>query len=88
MQDGSQAFNCEVDVPDRTPPQLFEVANGSLGMMNGAMDSAGNPGCVKCDPPLAGSAGAFFSIPTARLSTAEEPWSGTFGGPGHDHREN
>lgn len=88
VQDGSQAFNCEVEVPDRTPPQLFEVANGSIGMMNGAMDSSGNPGCVKCDPPLAGSAGAFFSIPTSRLSMAEEPWSGTFGGPGHDHREN
>lgn len=86
--DGQQVFTCQVNVPDRTPPQLFEVANGSIGMMNGALDSSGNPGCNKCDPPLAGSAGAFFSIPTTRLSQAIEPWVGTFGGAGHDHREN
>ncbi len=88
VQDGSEAFLCEVDVPARTAPQLFEVADGSLGMMNGALDSGGNPGCNKCDPPLANSSGAFFSIPTNRLSVAEEPWVGTFGGAGHDHREN
>ncbi|HEY0883288.1 MAG TPA: hypothetical protein VGD87_17250, partial [Archangium sp.] len=70
------------------PPQLFEVANGSLGIMNGALDGLGNPGCSKCDPPLANSAGAFFSFSTPRLSIAEEPWVGTFGGAGHDHREN
>lgn len=88
VQDGSEAFSCPIELPDRTPPQLFEIANGSLGMMNGALDQSGNPGCNKCDPPLAGSAGAFFSIPTSRLSIAEEPWVGTFGGAGHDHREN
>jgi hypothetical protein len=88
VQDGSEAFNCPIQLPDRTPPQLFEVANGSLGIMNGALDSSGNPGCSKCDPPLAGSAGAFFSVPTRGLSVAEEPWVGTFGGAGHDHREN
>lgn len=88
VEDGSQAFLCPVEVSGRTPPQLFEVANGSLGMMNGALDSMGNPACVKCDPPLANSAGTFFSIPTSQLSVAEEPWVGTFGGAGHDHREN
>ena len=56
--------------------------------MSGALDSLGNPGCNKCDPPLAGSAGAFFSMPTSGLSVASEPWVGTFGGAGHDHREN
>ncbi|MGV3624533.1 MAG: tenascin-X [Archangium sp.] len=90
VQDGSQAFLCPVEVPvTRTPPQLFEVANGSVGMMNGAMDFDDvTPGCNKCDPPLAGSSGAFFSIPTPTLTVAEEPWVGTFGGAGHDHREN
>lgn len=88
VTDGSQAFVCPVQVSGRTPPQLFEVANGSLGMMNGALDAMGQPGCVKCDPPLANSAGTFFSIPTATLSVADEPWVGTFGGAGHDHREN
>ncbi len=88
VQDGTEAFHCPVQLPARTPPQLFEVANGSLGVMNGAIDGSGNPGCNKCDPPLAGSAGAFFSIPMTGLSIAQEPWVGTFGGAGHDHREN
>jgi len=88
VQDGTQAFNCPVELPNRTPPQVFEVANGSLGVMSGALDSVGNPGCSKCDPPLAGTAGAFFSIPTRGLSVAQEPWVGTFGGAGHDHHEN
>ncbi len=88
VQDGYEAFSCPVEVSGRTPPQLFEVANGSLAVMNGALDTQGNPGCGKCDPPFAGSAAAFFSIPTPTLSIAEEPWVGTFGGAGHDHREN
>lgn len=89
--DGSEAFSCPVNVDDgRTPPQLFEVANGSIAMMNGAMDpdDPALPGCNKCDPPLAGSSAAFFSYPTPLLSPAVEPWVGTFGGAGHDHREN
>jgi PQQ enzyme repeat len=88
VQDGSTAFQCPVAVPARTPPQVFEIANGSMGMMNGAMDVAGNAGCSKCDPPLAGSAGHFFSFPTEGLSVADEPWVGAFGGAGHDHQEN
>ena len=88
VHDGAEAFNCPVQLPARTPPQLFEVANGSIGVMSGALDSLGNPGCSKCDPPLAGTAGAFFSIPTRGLRVAQEPWVGTFGGAGHDHREN
>lgn len=89
VQDGSQAFLCPLELPvTRTPPQLFEVAGGSVAIMNGAMDFEGNAGCNKCDPPLAGSSGAFFSVPTPTLSIATEPWVGTFGGAGHDHREN
>lgn len=90
VQDGSEAFMCPLELSSlRTPPQLFEVANGSLAIMNGAMDSlTGGPGCDKCDPPLAGSNGAFFSVQTPTLTIAEEPWVGTFGGAGHDHREN
>jgi hypothetical protein len=88
VQDGTRAFQCPVAVGDRTPPQLFEVAIGSIAMMNGALDVTGAPGCNKCDPPLAGSSGTFYSIPTARLSPAVAPWVGTFGGAGHDHREN
>ncbi|MBL8915089.1 MAG: PQQ-binding-like beta-propeller repeat protein [Archangium sp.] len=90
VQDGATAFQCPVAVGDRTPPQLFEVANGTIAMMNGAMDpnGTGMPGCNKCDPPLAGSSGTFVSIPTPKLAPANQPWVGTFGGSGHDHREN
>ena len=88
VHDGAEAFNCPVQLTARTPPQLFEVANGSIGVMSGALDSLGNPGCSKCDPPLAGTAGSFSSIPTRGLAVAREPWVGTFGGAGHDHREN
>jgi hypothetical protein len=88
VQDGYEAFSCPIEVAGRTPPQLFEVANGSLGVMNGALDAMGNPGCGKCDPPFAGSAATFFSVPTPTLSIAAEPWVGTFGGAGHDHQEN
>lgn len=85
---GAEAFICPLRIPSRTPPQLFEVANGSVGIMNGAVDGFGDPGCSKCDPPLAGTTGAFFSVPTRGISIAQEPWVGTFGGAGHDHHEN
>ncbi len=88
VEDGSQAFMCPIEaISSRTGPQLFEVANGSITMMNGAMEPGGNPGCVKCDPPLAYSSGAFFTWQTPTLSTPVAPWPGTFGGAGHDHRE-
>ena len=50
----------------RSEPQLFEVADGSIALMEGS------DACGKCDPPYAGK---------------HEPWVGTFGGAGHDHRE-
>ena len=81
-------FSCPLDLgAARTGPQLFEVADGSLAIMEGVLDSAGKPGCSKCDPPFAGGAGRFHSLPTPGLSTAVEPWLGTFGGVGHDHQE-
>jgi hypothetical protein len=88
VQDGHVAFTCPLELPGRTPPQLLEVANGSIAVMNSALDGDNNPACGKCDPPYAGSAAAFFSIPTPTLSVAQEPWVGTFGGAGHDHQEN
>jgi hypothetical protein len=80
-RDGSLAFSCPLVVSARTEPQLLEVANGSIAFMEGS-DS-----CSKCDPPFAGSAAAFHTVTTPLLSVAEEPWVGTFGGAGHDHRE-
>ena len=87
VQNGLVAFSCPVVLPNRTPPQLFEFANGSLSVMDGALDDQGNPGCEKCDPPFARSSGAFQTIGTPGLSISREPWVGTFGGADHDHHE-
>jgi hypothetical protein len=88
VNDGREAFTCPVELgTTRSGPQLFEVANGSLGVMEGAFTGGGQPGCSKCDPPFAGTAGRFFSLPTPGLGVAAEPWLGTFGGAGHDHQE-
>jgi hypothetical protein len=87
VQNGLTAFSCPVSLPTRTPPQLFEFANGSLTVMNGALDDQGGPGCEKCDPPFAHSSAAFQTITTPGLSISREPWVGTFGGADHDHHE-
>ncbi len=88
VEDGSEAFSCPVEVPTtRTEPQLFEVANGSMTLLNSAVEYSGVPGCVKCDPPLALSNGAFSTYDTPTLQVPVAPWPGTFGGAGHDHRE-
>lgn len=89
VEDGSQAFLCPLNPPTtRTEPQLFEVANGSLGLMNGSVDDFNTAGCVKCDPPLASSSAMFSTFATPTLSIPVAPWPGTFGGAGHDHQEN
>ncbi len=87
VHDGSEAFTCPIASPMRTPPQLFEIANGSMGLMEGALDASQQPGCNKCDPPFAGSAAAFHSFKLPGISLPKAPWVGTFGGAGHDHRE-
>lgn len=87
VHDGSEAFSCPVAYSAATPPQLFELAEGSLTVMGGALDVGGNRGCGKCDPPFAGSSARFITLPTAGLGVPKEPWLGTFGGPTHDHQE-
>jgi hypothetical protein len=84
---GGESFLCPLNIAPRTSPQLMEVANGSLTFMEGALDEDGNPACLKCDPPLAGSSATFRTLNLPGLRMAEEPWSGTFGGPNHDHHE-
>lgn len=82
VRDGREAFRCEVNIPSRTGPQLFEVADGSLALMEGSN------ACGKCDPPYAGSSATFHTMKVPLISVArEEPWLGAFGGAGHDHRE-
>jgi hypothetical protein len=82
-KEGGTAFTCPVATgPVRSAPQLFEVANGSIAFMEGANT------CGKCDPPYAQSSAAFHTLPLPLISqTNDEPWVGTFGGAGHDHRE-
>ncbi len=87
VHDGSEAFTCPIEGPMRTAPQLFEIANGSMGLMEGALDASGQPGCNKCDPPFANSAAAFHSYSLPGITLPRAPWVGTFGGAGHDHRE-
>lgn len=87
VNDGSEAFTCPLLMVPRTPAQLFEVGAGTLGLMEGAQSEDGAPACGKCDPPFAGSAATFRQFAVPGLSVAEAPWLGTFGGPGHDHRE-
>ncbi len=87
VKDGSEAFTCPLALSPPTPTQLFEVANGSLTMMAGALDDTGGRGCGKCDPPFAGSSATFWTVPLPGVGIAAEPWLGTFGGAGHDHRE-
>lgn len=88
VENGQTAFRCELDLHGRTWPQLFEVADGHVALMHGALDSDGRgPSCGKCDPPFAGSSAAFEVFDTVGLSTSPDPWPGTFGGPSHDHHE-
>jgi hypothetical protein len=87
VNDGSEAFSCPVVLQARTPVQVFELGAGTVGVMDGALDETGAPGCGKCDPPYAGSSAAFRQFQVPGLGVAHEPWIGTFGGPGHDHRE-
>lgn len=87
VNDGREAFTCPVTLSPRTAPQLFEVGEGYLGLMQGALDAQGNAACGKCDPPFAGSSAAFHGWQLRGIGVAHEPWVGTFGGAAHDHRE-
>lgn len=80
-RDGQEAFRCELASAPRGIPQLVEVGPGSLVVMDGAET------CGECDPPFAYSQARFQRFPIPRLTSANVPWPGTFGGPGHDHHE-
>ncbi|AFE03222.1 hypothetical protein COCOR_00029 [Corallococcus coralloides DSM 2259] len=79
-KDGSEVFQCPVPNAD-TPAQFLELGPDSVVMMDGADE------CGDCDPPFAYSRARFRRFPIPGLKPAEEPWPGTFGGPGHDHHE-
>jgi hypothetical protein len=80
-KDGQEAFRCELGYQPRSLPQLVELGPGSLLVMDGATS------CGECDPPFAYSRARFQRFPMPGLTPANEPWPGTFGGPGHDHHE-
>lgn len=78
---GLESWTCDVSHSYRSAPQLFEVANGSIALMEGAEE------CGKCDPSYAQSHAGFHSFGLNGIEIAKEPWLGTFGGAGHDHAE-
>jgi outer membrane protein assembly factor BamB len=78
---GNEEWSCPLGHSYRTAPQLLEVANGSIALMEGS-DECGN-----CDPPYAQSEAEFHSFPVRGLEVSREPWIGTFGGADHDCRE-
>jgi hypothetical protein len=80
-RDGSEAFTCPMKLEGRSAPQLVEISEGAMALMEGS------DACGKCDPPFANSSAAFHTYPLRLISPALEPWLGTFGGPEHDHRE-
>lgn len=80
-QTGREEWACPTSVALRTGPQLFEIANGAMAIMENAKT------CGTCDPPFAGSQAAFHVFSAPQLSIPLEPWIGAFGGSGHDHRE-
>lgn len=80
--DGNEAFRCELGYAPRGIQNLVELAPGALVMMDGATT------CGECDPPFAYSQPRFQRFTIPGLMPAEQPWPGTFGGPGHGHHEN
>ncbi len=80
-KDGSFAFSCPLGGSFRTAPQLFEVAKGTLAVMENAST------CGKCDPPFANSRARFHTFELPGIEVADVPWPGTFGGASHDHHE-
>jgi hypothetical protein len=80
-RDGGEAFVCPLNYAPRSLQQLVELGPGSLVVMDGATT------CGECDPPFAYSRARFQRFPIPKLTPAEVPWPGTFGGPGHDHHE-
>jgi hypothetical protein len=79
-RDGSEVFQCPMS-DQFTPAQFMELGPDSLVTMDNATT------CGECDPPFANSQARFRRFRIPGLKPAEEPWPGTFGGPGHDHHE-
>lgn len=78
---GNEEWSCPLSYSFSTPPQLFEVAQGAIAVMEGSDH------CGACDPPFAGSKATFVRFLLPGLEVASEPWVGAFGGGGHDHQE-
>ncbi len=78
---GTEAWRCPVGGDLRSSPELFEVVNGTMALMEGTGQ------CSRCDPPFALGSGAFHTYALPGIETPSAPWTGTWGGPGHDHRE-
>ena len=81
-ESGAEPWACPLGYRSPNPPQMVEISNNGLGLMEGATT------CGHCDPPYAGSqATVFRTLSAPGLSPSQEPWTGTFGGAGHPHHE-
>ncbi len=78
---GKELWQCRVEAPIGTPPQLFDIAQDRLVMMADA--EYGDDG----DPPFANSHATFWRFPLMGVETSRSPWPGTWGGPARDHLE-
>lgn len=88
IRNGLKAFACPIQLTtNRTEPQLMEVYDGGIVIMNGAVGPDGSPSCLKCDPPLAQAYGAFQTYSLPGITPSNDRWVGTFGGAGHDGQE-
>ena len=79
---GLEAFRCPVDLPGA--PSMAEVGAEGLAAMVPYLPP---PECVRCDPRWARTRNRFLWLPLPKVGRAHVPWSGTHGGPGHDHQE-
>ncbi|MHB8877716.1 MAG: tenascin-X, partial [Myxococcaceae bacterium] len=77
----TETWACPLGGVLRTAPQMFEVAEGTVAVMEGSNQ------CGTCDPAFADSQAAFHTYSLPGIEPPFAPWTGTWGGPGHDHRE-
>lgn len=77
---GEHLFYCQVN----EDALLFEVGREGMALMSAY---APPQGCPICDPRYAGTRNRFSWYDLPLLDRSTQPWSGTLGGPGHDHKE-
>lgn len=83
---GAPGFFCPLARGLPAPVQL-EVGAGGVAAMGWPRPVVEPTECERCDPRFARTRNAFFWVPMKGIRPASAPWVGTWGGSGHDHRE-